>query len=130
MCEVPHDYCPSCWGPWDFKLVHRTCPDCGAKLGRDVKLLVDSDVCPHCEEGKVTSVAPKCTRCAFEATPDIVWWGLRMAARSRPPRPLMAGDDQLPDLHTREPCEPCALSGSATAYDDGDPRRNVRNSVP
>src|SRR6185369_11896184 len=51
---VPHDRCPRCWGEWDFKWLHRRCPSCAAELGKNCKVLLDSDVCPNCEQGKVT----------------------------------------------------------------------------
>ena len=55
ICELPHEYCPVCWGSWDFKDLHRRCPSCGVSLGKEVKIMLDSDVCPHCNEGKVTA---------------------------------------------------------------------------
>ena len=73
--QVPHDYCPKCWGQWDFKLLHQECPNCGCKLGKEVKILLDSDVCPHCENGKVSTSKPKCKECGFEVDPDLVVWG-------------------------------------------------------
>ena len=55
---VPHDRCPRCWGVWDFKFDHRSCRECGATLGDNVKVLLDTDVCPNCEEGKVSMTLP------------------------------------------------------------------------
>lgn len=75
ICQVPHDYCPRCWGGWDFKLKNPACPECGAMLGEDVKLLLDSDVCPHCERGKVTMNHPVCTECGLELEAGKVVWG-------------------------------------------------------
>ena len=72
---VPHDRCPKCWGLWDFKWEHRQCPECDAELGQDCKVLLDSDVCPHCEEGRVTASDPKCSKCGFEVDPALVSWG-------------------------------------------------------
>ncbi len=72
---VPHDYCPHCWAIWDFKLINRTCPECGYSLGDQVKLLLDTDVCPHCESGKVSRTNPTCPNCSFTVEPDIVVWG-------------------------------------------------------
>ena len=63
MQVIPHDRCPKCYGLWDFKLKHPSCSECGATLGRDVKLLLDTDVCPFCEEGKVSLSAPVCDKC-------------------------------------------------------------------
>jgi len=72
---VPHDRCPRCYGAWDFKFKHPTCPGCGATLGRDVKLLLDTDVCPFCEEGKVSLSDPACERCGHRVDPETVVWG-------------------------------------------------------
>jgi hypothetical protein len=75
MCVVPHDRCPKCWESWDFKWQHRHCPHCDAELGTNCKILLDSDVCPHCEEGRVTATKPKCTKCGFVVEPGLVVWG-------------------------------------------------------
>lgn len=75
MKKVPHDYCPSCWGKWDFKLQHTTCPECGTEMGKNVFPLLDTDVCPNCEEGKVSRSQPKCTKCNEVVNPDMVRWG-------------------------------------------------------
>jgi hypothetical protein len=53
VCQVPDDFCPECWGEWDFEENHRAYPRCGAEKGKHVKILLDSDVCPNCEKGKV-----------------------------------------------------------------------------
>jgi NAD-dependent SIR2 family protein deacetylase len=72
---VPDDRCPKCYGVWDFKLDHRSCSKCGATLGREVKLLLDADVCPFCEKGKVSLTVPTCDKCGQQIDPDIVVWG-------------------------------------------------------
>ena len=72
---VPHDHCPKCWGGWDFKWIHRSCPHCDAVLGENCKVLLDSDVCPHCDEGKVSAHQPHCEKCGFEVDPSCVVWG-------------------------------------------------------
>lgn len=72
---VPHDRCPNCWGEWDFKFKHRTCPECGVTLGSEVKVLLDTDVCPNCEEGHVSMENPICPKCGFEIDPKTVVWG-------------------------------------------------------
>lgn len=72
---VPHDYCPKCWGIWDFKFEHRTCQQCGTMLGQDCKVLLDSDVCPHCEKGKVSMSQPVCDQCGYEVDLSVVAWG-------------------------------------------------------
>jgi hypothetical protein len=71
---VPHDRCPKCWGEWACKLQNRCCSHCDATLGGNCKILLDTDICPHCEKGKVSLAHPKCEHCGFEAVPaDIVW---------------------------------------------------------
>jgi hypothetical protein len=72
---VPHDRCPKCYGLWDFKLKHPSCPDCGATLGSDVKLLLDTDICPFCEEGTVSPTVPVCAKCGQRIDPGFVAWG-------------------------------------------------------
>jgi len=72
---VPHDHCPKCWGTWDFKFKHRSCQECGATLGEDVRVLLDTDVCPNCEEGSVSMASPHCDKCEFEADPKTIAWG-------------------------------------------------------
>ena len=72
---VPHDRCPHCYGVWDFKLNHLSCTECGATMGQEVKLLLDTDVCPFCEEGKVSLTAPVCEKCGHQIDPSVVVWG-------------------------------------------------------
>jgi hypothetical protein len=72
---VPHDRCPKCWGAWDLKWQYRDCPHCDAKLGTNCQLLLDSDVCPECEEGEVTASKPTCSQCGFTVDPSLVAWG-------------------------------------------------------
>jgi hypothetical protein len=72
---VPHDRCPKCYGVWDFKLMHTSCSECGATLGQEVKLLLDTDLCPFCEEGAVTMSIPTCAMCGQRIDPDVVIWG-------------------------------------------------------
>ena len=72
---VPHDRCPHCYGVWDFKLNHPSCSECGATMGQEVKLLLDTDVCPFCEEGKVSMTAPTCAKCGHRIDPSVVVWG-------------------------------------------------------
>jgi len=75
ICQVPHDYCPHCWAEWDFKLKHQTCPGCGYAMGRQVKLLLDSSVCPNCDEGEVSLAKPVCAKCGFVVDPRMIAWG-------------------------------------------------------
>jgi Zn-finger nucleic acid-binding protein len=72
IIKVPHDYCPSCWGAWDFKLQNHTCPECGIEMGKDVKLLLDTDTCPNCEDGSVSLYKTKCDKCGFEVDKNMV----------------------------------------------------------
>jgi hypothetical protein len=72
---VPHDRCPRCYGPWDFKFETMSCRGCGARLGDDVRVLLDTDVCPHCEEGHVSASAPVCDQCGYRVDPGLVVWG-------------------------------------------------------
>jgi len=72
---VPHDRCPKCWDAWDFKINNRHCPHCDATLGDNCKILLDTDICPQCENGKVSLAQPKCDQCGFEINPSLVAWG-------------------------------------------------------
>jgi len=72
---VPHDRCPRCWQIWDFKFVHRSCRECGATLGDNVKVLLDTDLCPNCDEGKVSMTSPVCSKCGHEVDLNLVVWG-------------------------------------------------------
>lgn len=73
--KVPHDYCPDCWGEWDFKLKNHKCPECGIEMGKDVKLLLDTDTCPNCEDGRVSLNKTTCDECGFEIDKNMVNWG-------------------------------------------------------
>jgi len=82
ICEVPHDRCPHCWGSWSFKIGHpvateetHTCPGCGYELGKELKLMLDNDRCPHCEKGELSMDDPTCSRCGLEIDPRLVAWG-------------------------------------------------------
>jgi hypothetical protein len=72
---VPYDRCPKCWQVWDFKFREPSCPHCGATMGKNVRLLLDSDVCPECGEGTVSMSSPVCDKCGYRADPQIVTWG-------------------------------------------------------
>jgi len=72
---VPHDRCPQCWQVWDFKLQNSTCQHCGITMGEKCKLLLDTDECPWCNEGKVTVAKPKCDKCGHEIDRQKVVWG-------------------------------------------------------
>ena len=72
---VPQDRCPACWEEWMNKFEQSTCEHCGASLGKDCKVLLDSDTCPHCEEGRVTMQKPICDHCGYEVDLKMVTWG-------------------------------------------------------
>jgi hypothetical protein len=72
---VPHDRCPRCWQVWDFKLRDSACSHCGLTMGEKCKLLLDSDECPWCNEGKVTVAKPRCGKCGHEVDRQKVVWG-------------------------------------------------------
>ena len=72
---VPHDRCPQCWQEWDFKLQNPSCKHCGITLGDKCKLLLDTDECPWCNEGKVTVARPRCDKCGYEVDRQKVVWG-------------------------------------------------------
>ena len=72
MCIVPEEFCPHCWGEWQFKFKHTTCPECGYELGNQVKYLLDDDTCPYCQEGTVTINNPVCDSCEEEVDPQKV----------------------------------------------------------
>ena len=44
-------------------------------MGPEVKLLLDTDVCPFCEEGKVSLTTPLCDKCGQGIDPNVVVWG-------------------------------------------------------
>jgi hypothetical protein len=72
---VPHDRCPQCWEHWMNKFENHTCEHCGTTLGKDCRVLLDSDTCPHCEEGRVSMQKPICDQCGYEVDPKMVTWG-------------------------------------------------------
>jgi hypothetical protein len=72
---VPHDRCPNCWEVWDFKFDNRSCPHCGTTLGEHCKVLLDADVCPYCENGKVSLSKPTCDQCGYKVDLNVVTWG-------------------------------------------------------
>jgi len=75
IVKLPHDYCPNCWGEWDFKLLNNTYPSCDYIMGKEIKLLLDTDVCPNCEDGKVSLSNPQCPKCGVKLESSMVSWG-------------------------------------------------------
>lgn len=75
VVRIPHSYCPVCWGDWETKKDNKACPSCGAAMGRKVKLLLDTGMCPHCGEGKVSRANPTCPRCFTQIGESEIHWG-------------------------------------------------------
>ena len=75
MVVVPHDRCPICWEAWDFKFLHPACPHCEAELGNNVKVLLDTGVCPNCEDGEVSVSQLTCPKCDYKVDPSFITWG-------------------------------------------------------
>jgi hypothetical protein len=44
-------------------------------MGHDVKMLLDSDVRPFCEDGTVSLTNPACSKYGQAINPDLVVWG-------------------------------------------------------
>jgi hypothetical protein len=44
-------------------------------MGRGVKFLLDTDVCPFSEEGRVSMTDSICGKCGHRIDPDQVVWG-------------------------------------------------------
>lgn len=75
MVLVPSDKCPRCWDNWDIKFFGRPCPTCKARMGVHVKALLDTNVCPICQEAIVMPNDICCNKCEFEIDPNFVTWG-------------------------------------------------------
>ncbi len=75
LMKVPHDHCPNCWSRWSFKSRVKECRECGYRMGREIKLLLDTNVCPHCENSPISLHHPQCERCGYVADQSIVSWG-------------------------------------------------------
>lgn len=75
LMKVPHDHCPNCWSRWSFKSRIRECRECGYRMGKEIKLLLDTNVCPHCENSPISVHNPQCEKCGYVADQNIVSWG-------------------------------------------------------
>ncbi len=75
VVRLPHSYCPVCWDDWETKIENKSCPSCGAAMGAKVKLLLDTGICPHCGEGKVSRANPACPKCFKQTGESEVHWG-------------------------------------------------------
>lgn len=73
--QLPEDQCPACWEMWALKDMHRTCDFCEVTFGKEVKILLDGDMCPHCGNRGISASSPFCTECGYEPDPEIVMWG-------------------------------------------------------
>ena len=71
---VPHGRCPKCLGEWGLQWTFPQCSHCDAELGINCWLLVDSDSCPNCEEGKISANNTHCLNCGFFIDPKFVRW--------------------------------------------------------
>ena len=65
-----------------FKFEQSTCPSCSLTLGQNCKVLLDSDWCPHRDEGTIAKDKPVCDKCGLEIDPDFVTWGERWRGRA------------------------------------------------
>jgi hypothetical protein len=72
---APNGHCPMCYEEWPFKENKEACPNCSTTLGKELKFLIDNDICPHCNEGKVTRTSLVCDQCDFAVDPDLTTWG-------------------------------------------------------
>jgi hypothetical protein len=72
---VPRDRCPKCWEDWMNKFEYPICEHCETTLGKDCKVLLDSDLCPFCEMGHVSMQTPICDDCGYEVDLSMVTWG-------------------------------------------------------
>lgn len=75
IMKVPHDHCPNCWSRWGFKSRIQECKECGYRMGKEIKLLLDTDICPFCENSKISYAHPLCEKCGFVADKNIIVWG-------------------------------------------------------
>ena len=75
IVELPDSYCPNCWSEWDFKTLGQACKSCDLIYGKEIKLLLDTNECPHCKKGTVSLKNPHCDKCDFYADPNLVIWG-------------------------------------------------------
>jgi hypothetical protein len=72
---VPNDICPKCYHDWGFKFENPKCAYCDAELGVNCWALLDSDVCPNCDDGEISASNPKCKSCGYAVDPKFVKWG-------------------------------------------------------
>ena len=72
---VPRDRCPKCWEDWMNKFEYPICEHCETRLGKDCKVLLDSDLCPFCEAGHVSMQNHVCDDCGSEINLTMVTWG-------------------------------------------------------
>ena len=58
-----------------MKLEQPTCSTCGYEMGKQIKQLLDNDLCPFCEDGNITLANPKCQKCGYKVNPAFIAWG-------------------------------------------------------
>jgi hypothetical protein len=57
------------------KFENHTCEHCGTILSKDCKVLLDSNTCPHCEEGRASIGAPACDHSGYKVGLTMMSWG-------------------------------------------------------
>jgi hypothetical protein len=57
------------------KFENVTCEHCGTTLGKNCRMLLDTDTCPHCEFGQVSMKNPLCDECGYQVDLKMVTWG-------------------------------------------------------
>ena len=51
LVVLPEDQCPVCLGDWKIDpRSPQACPECGAALGSDVKVVIENERCPFCSD--------------------------------------------------------------------------------
>lgn len=71
---VPRNQCPDCWQPWNFQQEHSVCQACGLQVGQSCLLVIEHELCPHCQEGQVTEDEPWCGECGYEVDDTRTIW--------------------------------------------------------
>ena len=72
LVTVPDHQCPKCLGErrLDFRNMGR-CPECGAELGSEMRIVIDNDACPFCEEKRDSGSSDVCN-CGFDWNSEYV----------------------------------------------------------
>jgi hypothetical protein len=72
---VPTGRCPGCWAIWDPKTKSHCCEGCDLCMGGNCRILLDSGICPSCEQGCVAIAKPVCDRCGYRVDLSLAAWG-------------------------------------------------------